>query len=544
MSAVLDPASTHVPRRGRSFALGGARQVGVGVASLALLVAGWSLLYLALRHTRVFPSPGAVAAALWDNRSLDGQNSVVTLHEAAIGYLWGNIIAIVLGIAFVRVRALEKVLMHVAVGVYCVPLVAIGPLLVILLPGESPKEALAALAVFFTTLVAMMIGLRSSDAAACDFVHASGGNAWQTVRFVKLHAALPSLFGGLCIAAPAAILGAIIGEYMGASSGLGVALIQAQSSFEVAQTWAIAIVISAIAAALFALTRLLARVCTPWVGFQLNQGMASNASDPSERRGVVGGLEELGWLLLSVVVVIVLWLLALRLFHLSSYFAKSPLAVLEYVTWGPGAAANRSVLLSAFGVTIVDSALGYVIGTIVATATAVLVSNVAFVGRLLMPVAIALRSVPLVAMAPFIALLFGAGLEGVTVIVGLVVFFPTLVNVVVGLSSAPQATREVVRSFGGSKLDMIGRVDLRYALPSFFASARIAIPSALGGATLAEWLATGRGLGNLLVVSSADSQYGMLWAGAVAIVVFAVACYGLLRQLERALLARFAPQYN
>jgi ABC-type nitrate/sulfonate/bicarbonate transport system permease component len=272
--------------------------------------------------------------------------------------------------------------------------------------------------------------------------------------------------------------------------------------------------------------------------------MASNASDPSERRGVVGGLEELGWLLLSVVVVIVLWLLALRLFHLSSYFAKSPLAVLEYVSWGPGAAANRSVLLSAFGVTIVDSALGYVIGTIVATATAVLVSNVAFVGRLLMPVAIALRSVPLVAMAPFIALLFGAGLEGVTVIVGLVVFFPTLVNVVVGLSSAPQATREVVRSFGGSKLDMIGRVDLRYALPSFFASARIAIPSALGGATLAEWLATGRGLGNLLVVSSADSQYGMLWAGAVAIVVFAVACYGLLRQLERVLLARFAPQYN
>lgn len=522
---------------------GPARALAVRFFSFGLLLGAWSVLYVALRSTKVFPSPAGVAKALWDYRSLDFQNALVTLRQAGTGYLWGNLLAIVMAIVFVRFRAIEKLLMHVAVAAYCVPLVAIGPLLVILLPGDSPKEALAALAVFFTTLVAMMVGLRSSDAAACDYVHASGGSTWQLVRYVRLPAALPALFGGLCIAAPAAVLGAIIGEYMGASSGLGVALIQAQSSFEIADTWAIALVISALAAALFALAKLVARACTPWAALQLNAGVGTERGDGDGGR-LAHGLAEVGWLLGSLVLMVLLWAVSLRIFGLSSYFAKSPWYVFKYVTTAPGSAGNRSQILSALGITIEDSALGYGIGTVVAAAVAVVVANVSFVERTLMPVAITLRSVPLVAMAPLIALVFGAGLLGVTVIVGLVVFFPTLVNVAVGLRSAPQAAREVVRSFGGTRFQTILKVELRYALPSFLASARIAIPAAIGGATLAEWLATGRGLGSLLVVATSESAYGTLWAGTVVIVIFAVACYQLLGWLEAMLLDRFAPRYG
>jgi ABC-type nitrate/sulfonate/bicarbonate transport system permease component len=97
-----------------------------------------------------------------------------------------------------------------------------------------------------------------------------------------------------------------------------------------------------------------------------------------------------------------------------------------------------------------------------------------------------------------------AGSPMARAIVSLVVFFPTLVNMVIGLRSAPVATRDLIRSFGGSRLDIIGQIDLRYSLPAFFASARIAVPSALGGAMLAEWLATARGLGNLLIAASTD----------------------------------------
>jgi ABC-type nitrate/sulfonate/bicarbonate transport system permease component len=328
------------------------------------------------------------------------------------------------------------------------------------------------------------------------------------------------------------MLGAVLGEYLGASSGLGVALLQAQSSFEVAKTFSIAIVMAALAGAVFALVRLLAHVLVPWDAPQLATSVGGALTVETGGR-TARHASAVGWLLVSAAVVVVGWDAALRLFHLSSYFAKGPLTVLEYVTWGDGAGAHRSVLISAFATTVGDALPGYLAGTIVAAAIAVLVVNIDVVGRTFMPIAIALRSIPLVALVPVIILIFGGNLLGVTVLVGLVVFFPTLVNVVVGLRSAPSAGIDLIKGLGGSNLDFVLRVQLRYALPAFFASSRIAIPAALGGATLAEWLATGRGLGNLLVISSADSQYTQLWAGAIGLVVLAVACYELIGWLER-----------
>ena len=84
-----------------------------------------------------------------------------------------------------------------------------------------------------------------------------------------------------------------------------------------------------------------------------------------------------------------------------------------------------------------------------------------------MPVAITLRSVPLVAMTPLIALIFGRGVVGVTVVVGIVTFFPTLVNVAVGLRSAPELACDLVRASGGSRLMVVRKVQLLYALPAF-----------------------------------------------------------------------------
>ncbi len=95
------------------------------------------------------------------------------------------------------------------------------------------------------------------------------------------------------------------------------------------------------------------------------------------------------------------------------------------------------------------------------------------------------------ALTPLLALIFGRGLLGVTVIVAVVTFFATLVTVSEGLRAAPQLACEVITSLGGSQLAVTRKVRLPYALPSLFASARIAIPGAIAGATLAEWLASG-----------------------------------------------------
>ncbi len=109
------------------------------------------------------------------------------------------------------------------------------------------------------------------------------------------------------------------------------------------------------------------------------------------------------------------------------------------------------------------------------------------------PVAVVLRSVPFVAMTPLIAVALGRGLVSVTVIAGIVTFFPTLVNVVQGLRSAPDDAILLMRAFDASELTTLVKVRLPSALPSLFSSARIAAPGALLGAILAEWLSTGTG---------------------------------------------------
>jgi ABC-type nitrate/sulfonate/bicarbonate transport system permease component len=233
-----------------------------------------------------------------------------------------------------------------------------------------------------------------------------------------------------------------------------------------------------------------------------------------------------------------LWQGAIEVFHLSTFVAKGPLAVWEYLTSGADAAANRDQLVSALGLTVRDAALGYLSGTLVALAVAVGVAMRRGFAQTIMPVAIALRSVPLVAMVPIITLVLGQGLVSVTAIAGIVTFFPTLVNVSQGLRNVPNTAFDLLRAYGASEFDVLVKVRLPFALPAIFASARIAAPGALLGAILAEWLSTGQGLGNLMVTSSSTANYSMLWSAVVAITAVSVLIYNAVSAIERPVLGR------
>ncbi len=110
--------------------------------------------------------------AVWSDRGVSSGNIATTLGETAIGFFWGNLLAIVLATVFVQVPAVERLLLRIAVASYCVPLVAIAPILVIVLPGNASKEVLAGLSVFFTTLTAAILGLRSADRSAIELIRA------------------------------------------------------------------------------------------------------------------------------------------------------------------------------------------------------------------------------------------------------------------------------------------------------------------------------------------------------------------------------------
>lgn len=248
--------------------------------------------------------------------------------------------------------------------------------------------------------------------------------------------------------------------------------------------------------------------------------------------------KTLGLVLLTLVVTCGIWQGCISAFGLSSFVAKGPVGVYDFVFTGSDSAGVRSQLFHALLITLRDAGLGYVAGTLAALVVAFGMVLSRGVAQTLMPVAIALRSVPLVAMVPLLDLVFGQGLLAVTVIAGVVTFFPTLVNVVFGLRSAPSHAFDLLEAYGASNRTVLRKVQLPYALPAVFASARIAAPGALLGAILAEWLATGHGLGDLMVQSSSTANYSMLWAAVVLITAVSILIYNIVSAVERPVVAR------
>jgi ABC-type nitrate/sulfonate/bicarbonate transport system permease component len=114
-------------------------------------------------------------------------------------------------------------------------------------------------------MVGALTGVKSTDRKTLDLVTAYGGNAWDKLLKVQLLSALPSIFAAFKIAAPAAFLGAILGEYVGGPDvGFGPAMVNAQQSLEIARVWGVALVSGLLAGAGYALFALLSRLVTPW----------------------------------------------------------------------------------------------------------------------------------------------------------------------------------------------------------------------------------------------------------------------------------------
>lgn len=243
-----------------------------GLAGLAVVVAAWALLTATVLADLRIPTPLEVVRSVRDDGwGFYSLHFGITLEEAAVGFLYGNVAAVLLASLVLLVPFAEPVVMQVALISYCLPVVAIAPVLylVIGVPEDGHRSgtavALAALSVFFTTVVGTVLGFRSADRTSLDVVTVYGGGAWQRLRRVQLVSALPSVLASLQIAAPAAFLGAILGEYVGGiERGVGLALKIAQQNIDVGRAWGIGLGCALVAGTAYVLLGLLARVVTPW----------------------------------------------------------------------------------------------------------------------------------------------------------------------------------------------------------------------------------------------------------------------------------------
>lgn len=250
-----------------------------GILGGVILIAVWWIAALAVRPAEgtftPVPSPLQVFDWLFVQGNIRGAWNVFqpTITAAAIGYLWGNVIALLLATIVLIFPRTETVITQVAVVTYCLPIVAIGGISVVVLggapnPGDPSATAifLAALVCVFTTVVGAILGFKSADRAALDVVRVYGGGPVTQLRKVRLVAALPAILTALQIAVPTAFLGAVLGEYLGAiTAGVGPTLIRLQGQLDSPGVWSVFLLCAVFALAAYGIFGLLIKLVTPWV---------------------------------------------------------------------------------------------------------------------------------------------------------------------------------------------------------------------------------------------------------------------------------------
>jgi putative hydroxymethylpyrimidine transport system permease protein len=230
------------------------------------IAARWDLLADALGiEPFLVPPPTDVAEALWEDRSLLAENGWVTLQEVLLGFAC----ALALGVAFAAALhlsdALRRAFYPLLVASQTIPIVVLAPILIVWLGfGIGPKLAVIALICFFPITVNTLDGLRSVDPEMPKLMRTLAASRWQTFWRVEAPASLPYLFSGAKIAVAVAVIGAVFGEWVGSSSGLGHLLLEASAQLLAARMFAAVVILSAIAIALFGLLSLLERRLAWW----------------------------------------------------------------------------------------------------------------------------------------------------------------------------------------------------------------------------------------------------------------------------------------
>jgi NitT/TauT family transport system permease protein len=206
--------------------------------SILLALVLWSLVtWLGEFPAFILPSPGLVWQRL-QHVLADGslfRHMLVTLGEVLVGLALGVVLATTLGYILAKSSTIERLLSPYIVASQAVPIVAIAPLLVIWFgPGIFSKVLICALIVFFPVLINTIVGLRSVPDDLRDLMRSLQASGWQTFRLLELPASMPVFLGGLRIGATLAVIGAVVGEFVGSDRGLGFMINRARGQYDTA----------------------------------------------------------------------------------------------------------------------------------------------------------------------------------------------------------------------------------------------------------------------------------------------------------------------
>jgi ABC-type nitrate/sulfonate/bicarbonate transport system permease component len=485
------------------------------------------------------PTPGEVLASLRSDWRDYLPHARATLMSAGWGFLIGNTIGALFALLFLMVPRLADMLRGLLIATFCMPIAVLAPLFGVMLEMQTAKIVMASLWAIFTMQVSFLLAMRQLPPGALTVVAAAGGGRWRQVVLVHLRAGLPGFLAALQISAPSTVLAATLGDFIGGQVGLGAYLTGLVTTGSQSRVWAFCIFVAAICATLYYVFGLLrARVTGADVNLAIAETLlpesGTTRTDRSVPRrvlvSVVNGT-------CSLVTLLAVWSLFVSSVNLPSVIANRPTDVLATFTGDRGPTVI-SDLASALSSSLPLALLGVSCGLALALLFGVVSSLAPWFSEVVLPFTMVTQSVPMVAFAPILALIFGRGGTTIVVVVVLVTFFPAFVSISAGLSLAPVAPALVFRSVNAGPLTVIRMYAIPQAMPYLLAAARLVVPQAILGVVLAEQLVTGTGVGRLMSQSRGYQDFPMMWATAVVIVAVSVLAYFLVEIVERSILSR------
>ncbi|MEA2944263.1 MAG: NitT/TauT family transport system permease protein [Bradyrhizobium sp.] len=239
------------------------------IALLVVVIGLWEMIAQSgVLPAIVLPAPSAIAARLFElfHQGDIWPHLLATTLEVLAGFALGVGAGFLFGVIVALVPSVEKFIYPYIVALQTVPKVAIAPLFLIWFGyGITSKIVIAALVCFFPVLVAVMSAFHTTDRDQLDMMKAFGASRWQTFRHLRTFAAMPTIFAGLEIASVFAVIGALVGEFVGAQAGLGYLIATLNFNIDVPGVFAVLIVLSLLGSILHAIVRYVGRRSVFWV---------------------------------------------------------------------------------------------------------------------------------------------------------------------------------------------------------------------------------------------------------------------------------------
>ena len=234
--------------------------------------------------------------------------------------------------------------------------------------------------------------------------------------------------------------------------------------------------------------------------------------------------------LAAVVGILVLWELIVVGFEVPTFIAPGPGEVVATMI------ERWPMLMRNLWPTALESLAGFALGNTIAVLIAVGFVHSRLAERAFYPIAVFINTIPIIAIAPILVLIFGNGFTPKIIIAALICFFPTLVNVTRGLKAVNPATLELMHVLSASRWEVLIRVRLPSSLPFLFAALKIASTTCVIGAIVGEWIGSNVGLGALIIEATYNFRSPLLYATVILAASLAVVLFTIVTLLERRLI--------